>query len=181
MPDSPRSNFMFRMMSVIIGMRNTLNPPIRLLEDEVALKPGSRVLDFGCGPGGYAIAAAQIVGLQGKVFALDIHPLALQMVERSAERLGLNNIETIQSDCETGLETDSLDTILLYDIFHIFSEPGVILSELNRVLKSNAVLSFSDHHMKAEDILESVVGSGLFKLKSKGRKTYTFIKGGIGE
>ncbi|MBN2379258.1 class I SAM-dependent methyltransferase [candidate division WOR-3 bacterium] len=180
MPDLPSSAFTFRMMAAFIGLRNQLNPPRDLLEVEVKLKPGSQVLDFGCGPGGHSIAAAGIVGPHGKVYALDIHPLALQMVERSAEKHGFTNIETIQSDCETALDRESIDTVLLYDIYHCLTEPEAVLRELNRVLKPRGSLSFSDHHMKEADILRCVECTGLFKLQKKGEKTFTYLKGGNG-
>ncbi|MBD3286820.1 methyltransferase domain-containing protein [candidate division WOR-3 bacterium] len=181
MPDFAQSNLSFRMMAAFIGMRNRLNPPRDMLETEAELKPGSRVLDFGCGPGGHSIAAARIVGPRGRVFALDIHPLALEMVERTAEKNNLTNIETIHSDCETELDTESIDTVLLYDIYHILSEPETVLEELNRVLKPEGRLSFSDHHMRDEDILRSIGNGTGFRLQSKGGKTLTFLKGGNGE
>ena len=68
---------------------------------KAGIKEGQTVLDFGCGPGHYAIAAAKMVGAKGKVYALDIHPLAVQSVEKKAKKEGLTNITTIVSDRDT--------------------------------------------------------------------------------
>ncbi len=65
---------------------------------------------------------------------------------------------------------------MLNDIFHDLSEPAKVLGELRRVLKSDGILSFTDHHMKEDQILAGVTNEGLFKLSKKGERTYTFVK-----
>jgi len=144
---------------------------------EVGIEPGFHVLDYGCGPGGYVTAAAELVGESGKIYALDIHPLAIQMIQNLASRMHLTNVETIHSGRETGLSDKSVDVVLLYDIFHDLSEPDGVLEELHRVLKPNGILSFSDHHMKENEIESNVTSRRLFGLSRKGKRTYSFLKG----
>ena len=60
-------------MSLIFWLRDKVVPPLQVL-NEVGIEPGYSVLDFGCGPGGFTIAAAKLVGTSGEVFAADIHP-----------------------------------------------------------------------------------------------------------
>ncbi len=81
-------------------------------------------------------------------------------------------MKTIQSDCDTGLPDNCVDVVLLYDTFHNLAQPDDVLRELHRVLKSDGTLTFSDHHMKAQDILTGVTNMGLFRLSTKGRMTY---------
>jgi len=71
-----------------------------------------------------------------------------------------------------------VDVVLLYDTFHNPALPEDVLGELHRVLKPDGTLSFSDHHMKEKDIRTRVTQAGLFKLLTKGRKTYRFSKVG---
>lgn len=143
---------------------------------EANIKPGFSVLDYGCGPGGYIRQAANLVGESGTLYALDIHPLAAQRARTIAAENALTNVKTIQSDCKTSLPDAAIDVVLLYDTFHLLSEPGKVLDELHRVLKPNGALSFTDHHMREASILSSLTSAGLFKLSAKGKKTYTFIK-----
>ena len=89
---------------------------------------------------------------------------------------GIENIETVQSDCETQLEEDSVDVILLFDIFHLFRDPNQNLRELHRVLKPEGTLSFSDHHMNEESIVNGMTSSGLFELQGQAEHTFSFIK-----
>ncbi|MCJ7669299.1 MAG: class I SAM-dependent methyltransferase, partial [Dehalococcoidia bacterium] len=86
------------------------------------------------------------------------------------------NVETILSDCKTGLHRNSLDAVLLYDAFHHLSDRHRILKELHRVLKPDGILSFSDHHMKEREILAEVTNGRLFRPLRKGQRTYTFLK-----
>jgi len=174
--DKPMSNFHFRFMAFGFKFRDTGISPKEIV-NQAGIKPGFHVLDYGCGPGSYSIAAADMVGRSGKVYALDIKPLAVKMVKDKAEKKGLKNLETLLSDCATGLPDESIDFVILYDIFHGLSEPESILQELHRVLKPDGKLSFSDHHLKkGTDQIES---KGLFRLSEKktGKKEiYTFVK-----
>jgi ubiquinone/menaquinone biosynthesis C-methylase UbiE len=173
--DKPMSNFDFKFMSVGYKFRDFFLPRINILR-EIGIKPGFHVLDYGCGPGGYIIPLAELVGGSGRVYALDIHPLAVQKARNIASKRQLANVETILSDCETRLPDNSLDAVLLYDAFHHLNDPDMVLKELSRVLKPDGILSFSDHHMKGNEIVAAVTNSGLFKLLKKGQRTYTFSR-----
>jgi len=173
--DKPMSNFDFRFMSLGYKFRDFFSPRKNILE-EVGIKPGFHVLDFGCGPGGYIVPLAELVGGSGKVYALDIHPLAIQKVQNIASKKQLTNVETILSDCQTALPDNTLDAVLLYDAFHHLSDPDMVLKELHRVLKPDGILSFGDHHMREKEIVAEAINDQLFRLLRKGQRTYTFLK-----
>jgi ubiquinone/menaquinone biosynthesis C-methylase UbiE len=173
--DKAESNLGFRFMTLGYKFRDVRSPRINILE-EVGIKPGFHVLDYGCGPGSYIVPLAELVGESGKLYALDIHPLAIRKVKDIASKKQLANVETILSDCQTGLPDNTLDAVLLYDIFHHLSDPNGVLKELHRVLKPDGILSFGDHHMKENEIVSQVTNSGLFRLSRKGERTYTFLK-----
>ncbi len=173
--DKPMSNFEFRIMSWKFKSRYKPEKVEAALR-EVGFKPGAVILDFGCGPGGYTLATAEKVGESGKVYAVDIHPLAVKKVRRSAAKRGLRNIEVIHSDCETGLKDSSVDIVILYDVFHEFSEREKVLKELHRVMRDGAELSFSDHHLEDDEVVREITKSGLFKFVEKGEKTHKFMK-----
>jgi len=168
-------NFAFNMMSYMFKLRDLVSPREQVLR-EVGIQPGFRVLDYGCGPGGYLVGVAELVGRSGKIYALDIHPLAIRRVQSIAEKKQLTNVETIRSNCGTGLPDNSVDIVLLYDVFHTLSDPQAVLAELHRVLKKNGTLSFSDHHMDENEIMSGVTNGQLFRLSKKGERTYSFSK-----
>lgn len=173
--DRSNSNFHFRVMAFTFGLRDFLLPRKKIL-DEVEIRPGFHVLDYGCGPGGYIPAAAEMVGKSGKIYALDINPHAIKSVKNIASKKQLDNVETILSDRMTWLPDSSVDAVLLYDTFHDLSEPDEVLEELHRVLKPDGILSFGDHHMKEKEIISRVTKRELFKLVGKGKRTYSFSK-----
>ena len=173
--NKPKSNLGFRMMSLMFAFRDFRLPRMEILK-EVGIRDGSQVLDFGCGPGGYVVPASTLVGQSGRVYALDIHPLAIRSVQRLVASKGLANVETILSDCQTGLPDASIDVALLYDTYHDLSEPERVLKELHRVLKPDGVLSFSDHHMKEEKIMAKVTSGSLFRLRNRGKRTFAFSR-----
>ena len=171
------SNIFTKGMYLFFKFRDLFFPPQKILK-EVDIQPGFHLLDFGCGSGSYSIPASELVGESGMVYALDIYPLAVETVRKRALKKRITNIETICSDCATGLKNSTIDVVLLYDVFHILEEPNEVLAELLRILKPNSILSFSDHHMKEDEILPEVTNTGLFILLKKGRWTYSFAKEG---
>ena len=170
-----QSGIDFIFMSWAHKVRDFLFPRSGVLQ-EVGIEPGFRVLDYGCGPGGYIVPLAALVGGSGEIYALDIQPLALEMVKKIAAEAGLSNVKTIRSACATGLPGGSFDVVLLYDILHHLRNWDEVLRELHRVLRGQGILSVSDHHMKEQAIILKLQAGGLFTLASKGRKTYSFRK-----
>jgi ubiquinone/menaquinone biosynthesis C-methylase UbiE len=175
MAKSPEPNFHFLLMSLTYRFRDFFRPRKNILK-EVGLEEGFHVLDYGCGSGSYTIPLADSVGPSGKIYALDIHPLAIRMVKKRAAKKQLANVITIQSDCQTGLPDQSLDRVLLFDVFHDLGQPDMVLKELHRVLKPGGILSFCDHHLGEREIVSAVTKEGYFRSAKKGRKTHSFQK-----
>ena len=173
------SNIWFRLMALEFKIRDHRRPRQEIVS-EVELKTGFQVLDYGCGPGGYVLAVSEAIGSSGKLYALDALPIAVEMVNKIVAKNELKNVETILSDCATGLPDEDLDAVLLYDVFHDLDDQVAVLNEVYRVLKPNGQLSFSDHHMKENEITSQVASTGLFKLQKKGKHTYSFAKQEVG-
>jgi len=171
------SDLGFKAMAFTFKIRDFFRPR-RSIVKEAGIKEGFHVLDYGCGPGSYVTAVAELVGKAGRIYALDINSTAIKMIEKIAVKKQLTHLETILSDRKTGLLDDSIDVVLLYDTFHDLSDPNSVLEELCRVLKPNGVLSFNDHHMQDNEIISKVTSNGLFRLLRKGERTYSFAKEG---
>ena len=85
--------------------------------DLLDLREGMTVVDYGCGPGRDTIPVARIVTESRKVFAVDIHPLAVKTIRKKAEKMGFKNIVPILIDSyRTGIADASIDLVLLIDI-----------------------------------------------------------------
>jgi ubiquinone/menaquinone biosynthesis C-methylase UbiE len=101
------------------------------------LEPGQVVADVGCGNGFYTFKLAELVGEEGRVFAVDIQPEMLAMLEKEAERRGgLGTVETILSTpADPLLPEQSVDLAFLVDVYHELSHPVEMLAALRRSLK----------------------------------------------
>jgi ubiquinone/menaquinone biosynthesis C-methylase UbiE len=154
----------FRLMALMYSVRDVLQDPRRIL-DMAKLGEGMRVADYGCGPGSFTIPAALIVGDGGKVYAIDIHPLAISSVRRRAAKKGLRNVEPILvQGYDSGIEASSIDRILLIDTIHRIEDPDALFSELYRILKPHGLLFMHKGHMSMSEQRGLVEGSGLFKV-----------------
>lgn len=163
----------FIIICLVLRIRDLFYPPKYILND-IEIQPNTTVLDFGCGPGSYSIATAELLSETGKVIAVDIHPQAVKKVRKTAKKKGLTNIKTIISDCETGLPSNSVDVILLYYVFNDLENSDKVLHELYRVLKPQGILSLSEFNIKK--ISTRLEKKGLFELQKKNEITHTFMK-----
>jgi ubiquinone/menaquinone biosynthesis C-methylase UbiE len=146
----------------------------------IGIRRGQILLDFGCGSGNYAIPAAEIVGGEGTIYALDKNRRALDELMRKAEAEGLTNIKRMEASgqLKIGLEEESIDVVLLYDVLHHYYFPraedrGRILHEVHRVLKPNGFVSFYAgdpevyHNYRELEIIERQIEDANFYLESE--------------
>ncbi len=138
--------------------------PQRRLKD-IPLKEGMAVVDYGCGPGRYTLPIARVVGPKGKVFAVDIQPLAISTVKEKASRESLTNIEPILVDSyNTGIQGSSIDLVLLVDTFHQIKDYDALFREIHRILRGDGILFIDPGHMKITKAKEIVKSAGLFTI-----------------
>ena len=79
----------------------------------LGLQPGDSVLDVACGSGSSALPAAELVGPQGQVVAVDLAPKMLELARRKAEQRGLLNIHFRQGDMnDLGYQDGQFDGVV---------------------------------------------------------------------
>jgi len=109
---------------------------------ELNIRSGQTILDAGCGNGYMSKEFSKLLNNTGKVYALDPDKAALEILKQETKG---TNIETIEGNIskKTQIKSSSVDLIYLSTVFHGFSEGEIhgFQKEVNRLLKSNAVLS----------------------------------------
>ena len=118
--------------------------------DVIGLHPGMMVADVGAGTGYMSIRMARRVAPSGKVYSEDIQPEMLSLLRDHAAAAKVANIETIlgtQSDPK--LPSNTLDLVLLVDVYHEFSEPQKMLDAIRQALKPDGRLVLLEY--RAED------------------------------
>src|SRR5579862_9914830 len=104
-----------------------------------APNPGMQVLDLASGTGEPAISLAIRVGEQGQVTALDLSPELLAIAKKRALERGLENFITQQGDAHSlPFADNSFDLATSRFGVMFFSDIGLALRELRRVLRQNA-------------------------------------------
>lgn len=115
---------------------------------EFGIQPGMSAADFGCGAGYFTILLGQMIGPNGKVYAVDIQETALDNVRVRAKAANLENIEIVRSNLEvlgsSGLPDDSQDFVLLANILFQSDKKSEIIKEAKRVLKPGGRLVLID-------------------------------------
>ena len=141
---------------------------------KAGVKKGQVIVDLGCGIGRFTSLAAKIVGPEGKVFALDIHPLHTTIVKAIKGIGGYKNIDVVHADCcATGLPDKAIDLIFINDAFHEFDKVGC-LKEAARILKTDGILAIDESEMKEAKFLGIIEGANLFTLFEKEKRLYRF-------
>ncbi len=132
---------------------------------KVPLKQGMAVVDYGCGPGRYTIPMAKLIGPRGKVFAVDIQPLAIDMVKKMAERENIVNVEVVLADSyNTGIGDSTVNLVLLSDTLHMIEDCNKLFKEIHRILKKDGILFMNPGHMRLSKATEIVESTHLFEI-----------------
>lgn len=104
--------------------------------DLLDLKPGMVVADIGAGSGYYASRMAKRVGLTGHVYATDIQPGMIAILERRIKAEGLSNMTTVLGAVDDPkLAPNSIDLAIMVDVYHELQEPQVFLQRLKPAFK----------------------------------------------
>ncbi|MEA3352145.1 MAG: class I SAM-dependent methyltransferase [Chloroflexota bacterium] len=165
----------FVIMKTVLRIRSAFINPARILR-EIGLQQRQTMLDYGCGVGVFTMPAAQIVGDDGVVYALDIHPLCIRTVEKEIGKRGIANVKTILSDRETGLPNESVDVVLLYDVLQMITDRGRLMEELHRVLKPDGRLCATAEHLDVSEFLDVITKDNLFTLVDRKGPVFRFRK-----
>jgi len=150
--------------------------PYKLLK-AAGLEEGQKVIEVGCGPGFFAIPAARIVGDEGLVYAVDVHPLAIERVEEKIKREGIKNVKPLLANAsDTGLTDDSFDLAFLFGLRYVSGGLASLLSELHLVLKPGGQLSLEKTRGSEKNLIKEVKRAGFAYSKKQGR-IFSFTKG----
>jgi len=154
----------FKIMSFIFMLRDLLTTFDKKL-DSFGIKEGDIVVDYGCGPGSYLLRASELAGRSGKVFAADIHELAVKSVEKRVKVNKLKNVQGIQiENYSCPIPDKTADLIYALDMFHMVKEPDRFLKELHRILKKNGRLIIDDGHQTRKQTISKIEKTGIWKI-----------------
>ena len=112
----------------------------------IGIRPGMVVADVGAGSGYMTLRIAPLVRPTGKVYAEDIQPALLQLLQQKARAAGVSNVEIVLgNDTDARLPENAVDLVLCVDVYHEFQHPQEMLRSIRRALKPGGQLALVEY------------------------------------
>jgi ubiquinone/menaquinone biosynthesis C-methylase UbiE len=158
----------FKFMNFTFKLFDFIYPHVKSRSKTFGISEGMKVIDYGCGPGRYTTEFAKIVGENGKVYAVDIHELAIEEVKKKTEKMRLKNVETILAEgYNCPLPDKTADMICALDIFFNIKKPTEFLRELRRLIKDDGILIIDEGHEKRSKTKIKIEKSGYWTISNE--------------
>ncbi len=116
----------------------------RRMLTEAGLTNGMRVLDIGSGAGDVALAAAELVGPEGRVVGVDVNPEILETARARVAQAGQDNVEFVAGDARTmDLESD-FDALIGRFVLMYMADPTATLRQLSERVRTGGIVAFHE-------------------------------------
>lgn len=124
-----------------------------LMLANLGVKPGMSICDMGCGNGFHTLKMAEMVGKAGAVYGVDVQPEMLKFMRERFESQGIENVIPILGSFHNPhLPKNSVDMILLVDVYHEFSHPEYMLKSMREALKPGGVIVLVEYRLEDPDV-----------------------------
>ena len=126
--------------------------PDRMLAS-LEIKKGAVVADVGAGVGYHVWRLSEIVGPTGKVIGEDIQPEMLRMLKKNIDDRKLRNVEIVLgTPSDPKLPENSLDLVLMVDVYHEFADPITMMGHIRKALKPDGRIVLVEFRKEDPDI-----------------------------
>ena len=118
---------------------------------ELNLKGNETVMDAGCGDGHIAIKILEDYNHKGTVYAVDVYDASIEDMEEYKSKNNVENLINIEADIPEGIpgvDDDSVDVILMVNVFHGFKASRKLdeaTLELSRIVKQDGKIAIMDY------------------------------------
>ncbi|MBD3880704.1 class I SAM-dependent methyltransferase [Phormidium tenue FACHB-886] len=171
-PDGIGKFYMNREIAQVMGHQGAgwLERPSRQVEEQpdraiaaLDLQPTDVVADIGAGTGYFSFRISQRVP-EGKVFAVDLQPEMIEILNFLKQEASISNVEPILGSIDNpNLPLESVDLALMVDAYHEFEYPKEMMTELFKALKPGGQVVLLEY--RAENPL--ILIKGLHKMSQR--------------
>ena len=109
---------------------------------KLGLKPGDRVLDLGCGPGGSFPYLVDAVAQSGQVVGVEISPQAAINAQRRIRKHGWTNVRVLRADAQEVELEGRFDAVLMFGAPDIYASPRVLANLVPHLRKDARFVAF---------------------------------------
>jgi ubiquinone/menaquinone biosynthesis C-methylase UbiE len=153
--------------------------PAKVL-DSLDIRPGDVVADLGAGSGYFTFRMAPKVGKTGKVLAVEIQDAMLNTLQARAAAMKATNVEVVRgTEIDPHLPVNSINLVLLVDVYHEMSYPFEVMTRVREALKPGGRVVFVEyrkedpairikevHKMSVEQLEREMNAVGLVRVRT---------------
>jgi len=166
-------------VSIFEDVNRDKNLQIDRVMDILKISDKSSVADIGAGGGWFTVRAARRVGVEGKVFAIEINQAFINSIDERSKKEGLTNIKTILGkEDDPLLPAGSVNAVLILKTYHEIAEPIRFMKKLAPSIKPGGLVGIidrngtgADHGLNKDKVINELKLAG-FVLKDE----YDFVK-----
>ena len=159
--DEHMTDEQYRLMVFTMNLSDIFISHIEKRVNGFGIRPGMTVVDYGCGPGRYTVHYSRLVGREGKVYAVDIHEMAIDSVRQKMDRFGLDNVEPrLAHGYDSGLPGQVADLVTAIDVFYGIRDKQAFLAELKRIAGPDGILILDNGRQPRSLIKEQLAAAG---------------------
>ena len=126
--------------------------PNRLIE-MLKLKEGDVVADIGVGTGYIARRISPKIGKTGIVYGVEIQQEMLDILAEKMAEEGITNIKGILGTItDPKLPPNSVDLVIMVDVYHEFSHPYEMMQNICRGLKIGGRVAFVEYRLEDDNV-----------------------------
>ena len=112
-----------------------------LMLANLGVRPGMTICDMGCGNGFHSLPMAKMTGKNGLVIGVDVQPEMLGFMRERMEDQGVENVIPILGSYHNPrLPPDTIDLLLMVDVYHEFSHPELMLAAIRKSMKADGLV-----------------------------------------
>lgn len=122
------------------------------LINNMDIQQDDKIADIGAGSGYHVFRMARIA-TEGKIYAVDIQDEMLSAMNEKKQEGGFNNVELVKGGEKlVNLPANSVDKILIVDVYHEIEFPYEVMVSLHEALKSNGKLFLIEYRAEDESV-----------------------------
>jgi precorrin-6B methylase 2 len=144
------------------------------------LSGGETVVDLGAGSGYFTFQIAPKVGPHGKMVAVEIQDEMIEALRRRAKEQKAANVEIVKgTESDPHLPQNSVDVVLMVDVYHELSYPFEVMTAVRKALKPDGRVVFVEyrkedpkvsikalHKMSVEQLEKEMKAVGLVRIQT---------------
>ncbi len=122
------------------------------LLENMQINSSDIIADIGAGSGYHVFKMAPLAD-DGMIYAVDIQSEMLQAIQLKQQKAGIQNITLVKgAEQSTNLPVNSIDKVLMVDVYHEFSHPKEMLQSIHTALKENGKVYLIEYRMEDPNV-----------------------------